>query len=110
MLDESTLNEIQEINLTYLLLAQKIIKSDLPSALVMLNINQDVADMISSLKVGEMMEMSKLNQLICQFRAVSDIHISAILRKDRDQGFNSIHAALVFSSPEASKSLDRVNI
>ena len=65
---EQVLAEIREANLSYLMLAQSLIRSDREQALYRLGISEDTAAMISLLTPAQMMKIAAGNTLLCKFR------------------------------------------
>jgi flagellar transcriptional activator FlhD len=68
MKNEQLLEEIREANLTYLLLAQTMIRQDKPQALFRLGVSEHVADIIGDLSTGQILKIAASNMLMCQFR------------------------------------------
>jgi flagellar transcriptional activator FlhD len=65
---DQILTEIREANLSYLMLAQSLIRSDREQALYRLGISEDTASMISLLTPAQMMKIAAGNTLLCKFR------------------------------------------
>ena len=65
---DQLLAEIQEANLTYLMLAQNLIRSDRAEALFRLGLSEEAAEMIASLSPAQMMKIAATNMLLCRFR------------------------------------------
>jgi len=65
---DQILTEIREANLSYLMLAQCLIRSDREQALYRLGISEDTAAMISLLTPAQMMKIAAGNTLLCKFR------------------------------------------
>ena len=65
---DQILMEIRETNLSYLMLAQSLIRSDREQALYRLGISEDTAAMISLLTPAQMMKIAAGNTLLCKFR------------------------------------------
>jgi len=70
---EQLLAEIREANLTYLILAQTMIRQDKPQALFRLGISEHVADIIAGLSTGQVLKIAASNMLMCQFRFDDEI-------------------------------------
>jgi flagellar transcriptional activator FlhD len=68
MNSEQLLEEIREANLTYLLLAQQMIRQDKAQALYRLGISEYVADIVGGLSTGQILAIAGTNTLMCQFR------------------------------------------
>jgi flagellar transcriptional activator FlhD len=73
MTAEQTLNEIREANLSYLMLAQNLIRQDKEAALFRLGVSEETATMISMLSSAQMMKISSGNTLLCRFRMDDDL-------------------------------------
>ena len=70
---EQTLAEIREANLSYLMLAQSLIRADKEQALYRLGISEESAQMISLLSPAQMMRIASGNTLLCRFRMDDDV-------------------------------------
>ena len=62
------LKHVYDINLSYLLLAQRLISQDKASAMFRLGINEEMATTLVELTLPQMVKLAETNQLICQFR------------------------------------------
>jgi flagellar transcriptional activator FlhD len=101
------LDEIREANLTYLVLAQKMIRADKADALYRLGVGEDVADIIVNFTTGQLLKIASSNMLICQFRFDQQIVWNLLLGHTKDleaEGVNGIHAAILMASRAAAAS------
>ena len=73
MKNEQLLAEIREANMTYLMLAQNIIRMDRSEALFRLGMSEDAAELIASLSPAQIMKIASSNMLLCRFRVDDDI-------------------------------------
>jgi flagellar transcriptional activator FlhD len=73
MTTEQILAEIREANLSYLMLAQTLIRADREQALYRLGVGEDTATMIASLSAAQLMKIAQTNSLLCRFRMDDDI-------------------------------------
>jgi flagellar transcriptional activator FlhD len=73
MKNEQLLAEIREANMTYLMLAQNLIRMDRSEALFRLGMSEEAAEMIASLSPAQIMKISSGNMLLCRFRVDDDI-------------------------------------
>lgn len=73
MTDEQMLSEIREANLTYLMLAQNLIRKDKSEALFRLGMSEESADMISVLSPAQLLKIASGNMLLCRFRMDDEI-------------------------------------
>jgi flagellar transcriptional activator FlhD len=70
---EQILSEIREANLSYLMLAQSLIRADREQALFRLGISEESAEMIAVLSPAQMMRIASGNTLLCRFRMDDDL-------------------------------------
>ncbi len=70
---DQILTEIREANLSYLMLAQSLIRADREQALFRLGISEESAAMIALLTPAQMMKVSSGNTLLCKFRMDDDL-------------------------------------
>jgi flagellar transcriptional activator FlhD len=70
---DQILTEIREANLSYLMLAQSLIRTDRDQALYRLGVSEDTAAMIGLLTPAQMMKVASGNTLLCKFRMDDDL-------------------------------------
>jgi len=87
--------EIKETNLSYLLLAQNMIKQDLAAALFRLGISTEVAELISSLSPAQLIKMAASNMLVCRFRFDQSLLLNMITDYSKDRLMSQPHAAIL---------------
>ncbi|GAB4398290.1 MAG: flagellar transcriptional regulator FlhD [Rhodoferax sp.] len=73
MNDDQLNNEIREANLTYLMLAQNIIRKDKTEALYRLGISEESADLIAMLSPAQILKIASSPMLLCRFRVDDDM-------------------------------------
>ena len=95
MSQTSFLDEIQEINLAYLLLAQRLLSEDREAAMFRLKIDSELADLLVSLNAWQLTKLARSNQLVCRFGHSSGRRLREILENPRDQGLSGLHASLL---------------
>ncbi len=71
--NDQLLNEIREANLTYLMLAQTLIRKDKSEALFRLGISEESADLLAALSPAQLLKIASTNMLLCRFRADDDM-------------------------------------
>ncbi|HEY1091329.1 MAG TPA: flagellar transcriptional regulator FlhD [Burkholderiaceae bacterium] len=70
---DQILAEIREANLSYLMLAQSLIRGDREQALYRLGVSEDTATLIATLSPAQMMKIASGNTLLCRFRMDDDL-------------------------------------
>jgi flagellar transcriptional activator FlhD len=73
MTDAQLLADIRDANLTYLMLAQTLIRKDRAEALFRLGLSEDAADMLTALSPAQVLKTASTNMLLCRFRVDDDL-------------------------------------
>ncbi len=88
---EQLLVEIRDANLTYLMLAQNLIRTDRPEALFRLGLSEDAADMIDALSPSQVLKTASTNMLLCRFRVDDDLVWNLLTNHGLDQASSRAH-------------------
>jgi flagellar transcriptional activator FlhD len=97
---DQMLVEIREANLSYLMLAQSLIRNDREQALFRLGINEDTATLIGALTPAQMMKIATTNTLLCRFRMDDDIVWNLITSHGKgaaNDGLSRLHASILMA-------------
>lgn len=97
MHSSSLLDDIQDLNLSYLLLAQRLLNEDRESAMFRLNLDAEMADTLSELSIKQLTQLARTNQLLCHLRFSSAKQIDLLLHNPRAQGLSQTHASLLMA-------------
>lgn len=73
MSDDQLSNDIRDANLTYLMLAQNLIRKDKAEALFRLGLSEESADMIAALSPAQMLKIASGTMLLCRFRMDDEV-------------------------------------
>ncbi len=73
MTNDQILSEIREANLTYLMLAQNLIRQDKAEALFRLGMSEESADLIATLSPAQILKIASGNMLLCRFRMDDEV-------------------------------------
>lgn len=103
MTSEQLLAEIREANLTYLMLAQTLIRQDKAEAVFRLGMNEDSADLLASLSSAQVLKLASRNTLLCSFRMDDSLVWSLLTnhntpRKVGNEATNALHANILMAS------------
>jgi flagellar transcriptional activator FlhD len=90
-----TYNEIKELNLSYLMLAQQLIRNDRETAQYRLGVSADLADIIERLTPGQVLKMAGSNMALCRFRFDDRMLVGLLSSHERDRGTGHTHAAIL---------------
>jgi flagellar transcriptional activator FlhD len=97
---DQILNEIREANLSYLMLAQSLIRSDREQALYRLGISEESASLIALLTPAQMMKISAGNTLLCRFRMDDDMVWGLLTNHGKsaaNDSTNRLHASILMA-------------
>jgi flagellar transcriptional activator FlhD len=97
---DQVLTEIREANLSYLMLAQSLIRSDREQALYRLGITEESAAMISVLTPAQMMKVAASNTLLCRFRMDDDLVWGLLTNHGKgtaNDTTNRLHASILLA-------------
>lgn len=101
MNNDQLTTEIREANLTYLMLAQNVIRQDKAEALFRLGISEDSADMIATLSPAQLLKIASSPVLLCRFR-VDDEMVWGLLTNHNTTKVNNdattrLHASILMA-------------
>ena len=101
--DERLMAEIREANLSYLILAQTLIRADRAQALFRLGVSEAVADIIAALTPGQILKVASGNRLMCRFRFDDELVWSLLTDHGQpragavDHSAGRLHASILMS-------------
>jgi flagellar transcriptional activator FlhD len=97
---EQILSEIRDANLSYLMLAQSLIRADREQALYRLGITDETAALIGTLSPAQMMKIASGNQLLCRFRMDDDMVWGLLTSHGKtaaNDGVSRLHASILLA-------------
>ena len=100
MTPDQILAEIREANLSYMMLAQSLIRTDREQALFRLGINEDTAQLIGMLTAAQMMKIATGNTLLCRFRMDDDLVWNLLTSHGKgaaNDGVARLHASILMA-------------
>lgn len=97
-MDKDTLKCIHDLNLSALLLSQRMIKEDKTVAMYRLGISEEMADIIRNLNTSHILTLSETNQLIFQLRFRDHEMLQKIIEDSRVSDIKQMHTGILLSS------------
>ena len=100
MTSDQILAEIREANLSYLMLAQSLVRIDREQALFRLGVSEETATLIGALTPAQMMKMATGNTLLCRFRMDDDAVWSLLTSHGKgaaNDGMSRLHASILMA-------------
>ena len=95
MKSTDTYNDIKEVNLAYLMLAQNMVRADRETAIFRLGVSEEIADILDRLTPGQVLKMAGSDMLLCNFRFDDALLIDLLANHERDRGIGHVHAAIL---------------
>ena len=95
------LAEIREANLTYLMLAQTLIRQDKAEAQFRLGLSEEAAELIRVLSPAQIMKIASGNMLLCRLRVDDDMVWQLLtnhtVSKVDNDGTTKLHASILMA-------------
>lgn len=95
---DKKLQSIQNVNLSYLLLAQRLIIEDEVTASFRLGLNDGTIQTLKELSLSQLIKLSTTNQLICQLRFDDQVVIECLTKESRIEALQQIHTGILLST------------
>ena len=95
---DGLLDDFQELNLSYLLLTQKLLREDPATAMFRLKLNSEAAELIASLSARQIMQLSRSRQLLCRIVLDDAEQLMRLTQEQREPELASIHTALLMAA------------
>ncbi|MDN3524860.1 flagellar transcriptional regulator FlhD [Halomonas sabkhae] len=92
------LDEIREMNLAYLLLAQRLLNADREEAMFRLKVDDVMADFLASLGAQQLSKLANTNQLLCCLGHAGVEPLRQVVDNPREQGLSHFHSSLLMAS------------
>jgi len=90
---------INDLNLSYLLLAQQLINlGDREAASFRLGLPEPLINVLKDLSISQLIKLASTNQLICQLRINSEAVIDFLTRDSRIDALQHIHTGIILST------------
>jgi flagellar transcriptional activator FlhD len=97
---EQILSEIREANLSYLMLAQSLIRADREQALFRLGVSEETAAILAMLSPAQMLKIAAGNTLLCRMRVDDDLVWSLLTNHGKsaaNDGVSRLHASILMA-------------
>lgn len=91
------MSEIRDANLSYLMLAQQMIRSDKPTAIFRLGISKDIADLIEGLNNAQILKLSGSSMMLARFRFEDSAILGMLTNYNKDRVLAQSHAAILMA-------------
>jgi flagellar transcriptional activator FlhD len=102
MKTDQLMNEIREANLSYLMLAQNMVKEERDTAIYRLGVTEDVADILERLSPAQVVRMATSNQLLFRFRFDDSMIVDMLSDYGSGKLMAGTHAAMLMAAQPAA--------
>ena len=89
--------EIGDINLAYMLLAQKLAKQDRAAAMYRLGVGRELADLLANMSLTQIVKLAASNFLLCSFR-LDDHPMFAVFGEGKYSTLQQAHMAILMAA------------
>ena len=89
--------EIRETNLSYMMLAQQMIRNDKASAIFRLGVSDELAELIAGLSPAQLLKMAASNMLLCRFRFDERLLLNMVTDYNKDRMMSKAQATILMA-------------
>ncbi|WJF92180.1 flagellar transcriptional regulator FlhD [Paraburkholderia bonniea] len=98
-----TLDSIREINLSYVMLAQRMLREDKAVGMFRLGLSGELADLLAGLTLAQCVKLASSGQLLCFFRFTDHTMLAALTQATRHAEVTPTHAAILLAGQHAEQ-------
>ncbi|KAI3603858.1 Flagellar transcriptional activator FlhD (plasmid) [Cupriavidus necator H850] len=91
------LDEIKEVNLSYLLLAQQLVREKQPEAMYQLGLGKEIAGILAKLTPAQLEKLAASNMVLCRIRFDDHALLSTFTHKPKGHEMQQMHAAILLA-------------
>lgn len=92
--------EIADLNLTYMLLAQKLLREDRAAAMLRLGISAEMADLLGGMSLGEVVKLATSNFVLCGFRLDDLPGVRSMMQPGREGSLQQAHLSILLAGAQ----------
>lgn len=89
--------EIRDANLSYLMLAQQMIRSDRATAIFRLGIAEEIADLIEGMNTAQILKLATSNMMLARFRFDDSAILVMLTNYNKERVLAQSHAAILMA-------------
>lgn len=98
--DSALLNDIREVNLSYLMLAQRLLRENLAAGMFRLGFGADVADIVLTLSPAQIVKLAGTNSVLCAFRLNDAQLLSSLTHEALGGVLQQAHSTILMAQRE----------
>ncbi|WP_322994666.1 flagellar transcriptional regulator FlhD [Castellaniella sp.] len=100
--DAALLNDIREVNLSYLMLAQRLLRENLAAGMFRLGFSADVADIMLKLSPAQIVKLAGSSSVLCAFRLNDAQLLNSLTHEVLGGVLQQAHSTILLSSQEVT--------
>ncbi len=100
MIDESLLDDIRQLNLSYLMLVQRMIRDDRTLAIFRLKLTPAMADALVAAPLSQLAKLANSNQLLCQLTIQDTASFNRLVEETPHEDVQRTHTALLLAGKQ----------
>ena len=89
--------EIRDANLSYLMLAQQMIRADRAAAIFRLGVSDEIAVMLEGLSNAQLLKLAGTNMMLVRFRFDDHAILGMLTDYNKDRALAHSHAAILMA-------------
>ena len=97
------LTEIRDANLSYLMLAQQMIRSDKPAAICRLGISEAIANILDSLSNAQVLKLASGASMLTRFRFDDAAVLGMLTHDKKERSLSLSHSAILLAAQAVSE-------
>ncbi|HTD06498.1 MAG: flagellar transcriptional regulator FlhD [Pseudomonadota bacterium] len=97
MTQNDMMAEIRDANLSYLMLAQQMIRADKATAIFRLGIGKEIADLIEGLNNAQILKLAGSNMMLARFRFEDSAILCMLTNYNKERALAHSHAAILMA-------------
>jgi flagellar transcriptional activator FlhD len=94
---EHVMSEIRDANLNYLMLAQQMIRNDMPSAIYRLGVSKAIAEMLVQLSNAQLIKLASSSVMLTRFRFDDTAILGMLTHHNKGYAQAMAHSAILMA-------------
>ncbi len=90
--------DIRDANLSYLMLAQQLVRADRAAAIFRLGISAELADLIDNLSPAQIVKLASSSMMLARFRFDDAVVLGMLTSHSKDRALTQVHATILMAA------------
>ena len=95
--------DIRDANLSYLMLAQQMVRADRATAIFRLGLSADLADLIDNLSPAQIVKLASSNMMLARFRFDDASILGMLTSHSKERSLANAHATILMAAQPAEE-------